>query len=270
MDIQKAAAKKSQRTRNQTTFRIGRVRGDLRGRVWYLTYFEQGMRRRPRVGPDRAAAENLAAQINGQLATGAPAALSFEPIPIPKLREHWLTHHEQVLRSSVQTITRYRTATDHLLRFLEDVQPVRSVAEFRVAHAEAFVRYLRTVEVAPNGHANSAKRRLLDSGVKYILETCRALFNYAAKRRHLPPYAENPFAVLEVERIPIEDAKPIELFTRGQEQAFFEVCDDWQFPLFLTLALTGLRSGELVHLLLPDDLDLEAGLLRVRNQPTPG
>jgi hypothetical protein len=34
---------------------------------------------------------------------GAPAALSFEPIAIPDLRERWLHHHEQVLRSSAQT-----------------------------------------------------------------------------------------------------------------------------------------------------------------------
>jgi hypothetical protein len=34
--------------------------------------------------------------------------------------------------------------------------------------------------------------------------------------------------------------------------------------------LTGLRTGELTHLLLPDDLDLTAGLLRVRNKPKLG
>jgi integrase len=34
--------------------------------------------------------------------------------------------------------------------------------------------------------------------------------------------------------------------------------------------MTGLRPGELVHLLLPDDLDLGAGWLRVRNKPRLG
>ncbi|OQA00398.1 MAG: hypothetical protein BWY71_00746 [Planctomycetes bacterium ADurb.Bin412] len=29
------------------------------------------------------------------------------------------------------------------------------------------------------------------------------------------------------------DAKPIELFTPKQEEAFWQVCDDWQFPIFL-------------------------------------
>src|SRR5689334_18546922 len=105
-------------SRNTSSFRVGRVLAYLRGHVWYLCYHEHGRRRRPRVGPDKQAAKRLAAQVNAQLQAGAPAALSFEPVSVPELRRRWLEHHEQVLRSSVQTIDRYRTATDHLLRFL--------------------------------------------------------------------------------------------------------------------------------------------------------
>src|SRR5436305_1214985 len=63
---------------------------------------------------------------------------------------------------------------------------------------------------------------------------------------------------------------PIELLTPDQERALLGACDDWQFPVFLTLLLTGLRPGELCHLLLPDDLDLNAGVIRVRNKPRLG
>jgi hypothetical protein len=51
-----------------------------------LTYYEQGRRRRPRVGSDRGEAQRLAAQINAQLASGAPAALSFESVPVLSCR----------------------------------------------------------------------------------------------------------------------------------------------------------------------------------------
>jgi site-specific recombinase XerD len=251
------------------SFRVGKVRAYRRGKVWYLCYHEQGRRSRPRVGPDQQAARQLAAQINGQLAVGAPTTLSFEPIAVADLRDRWLQHHELVLRSSVQTISRYRSASNHLLQFLHQ-RPVRHASQFHAAHAEEFVRYLRGVRVAPNGHPHAARRPLMDKGIRFILECCRALFNYAAKRRHLPPYADNPFATLEIDRIPIERARPIELFTGEQECAFLEACDEWQFPLFLTLLLTGLRTGELTHLLLPDDLDLAAGVLRVRNKPQLG
>src|SRR5262249_50192132 len=171
--------------------------------------------------------------------------------------------------SSVQTINRYRTATDHLLRFLE-ARPVRHASQFHASHAEEFIRYLRSALVSPNGHAHTAKRPLMDKGLCYILESCRAVFTYAAKRRHLSPYAENPFSALEINRIPIERDRPIILFDAKQERAFLEACDDWQFPLFLTLMLTGMRPGELAHLLLPDDVNLDARLLRVRNKPALG
>jgi integrase len=129
---------------------------------------------------------------------------------------------------------------------------------------------LRTLCISPNGHANTAKRLLMDKGLRYILECCRTLFNYAAKQRHLSPYAENPFRILDIDRIPLEEVRPITLFTAAQEQTFLEACDDWQFPLFITLLMTGLRPGELCHLVLPEDLDLDARVVRVRNKPRLG
>ena len=247
-------------------FRVGNVQGYLRGSVWYLCYHEQGQRRRPRVGPDKDVARQMAAQINGQLEIGAPSSLSFEPISLTELREKWLARHEHVLRSSIQTIRRYRTATEHLIRYGQDVRPIKVVSNFHASHAEDFVRYLRAIRVAPNGHPNSAKRPLLDKGIQYILETCRTLFAFAMKRRHLSPYAENPFTALELGRLPIEHCRKIILPTSDQQMALLRACDDWQFPIFLTLILTGLRPGELCHLLLPEDLDFQRNLLFVRNR----
>ena len=93
------------------------------------------------------------------------------------------------------------------------------------------------------------------------------MYNYAVKRRHLSPYSDNPFSGLDLDRIPIENAKPIEILTPDDERRFLKSCDDWQFPIFLTLMLVGLRPGELCHLLLPDDVDLDEGVLIVRNKP---
>jgi integrase len=256
--------------RKAGSFRVGRVLAYQRGRVWYLCYHESGRRLRPRVGPDRDAARLLAAQTNAQLEAGAPAVLSFEPVAIDELRDRWLQHHELVLRSSVATIDRYRTATQHLLCFLAGAGRVPLASQFQARHAEEFTRYLRAVLVAPNGHPNTPRRPLMDKGVKYILETCCAMFTYALKRRHMSPYAENPFTTVAVDRLPVEEVRPVVLFSAAQERAFFEACDGWQLPLFLTLALTGLRPGELTHLLLPDDLDLDAAVVRVRNKPKLG
>lgn len=250
----------------QASFRVGRVTVYLRGKVWWLRYHENGRRRQVRGATDKDAARQLAAQVNAQLEMGAPAATSFEPVAISELRRRWLGHHEDVLRSSVATINRYRTATDHLIQFIDKVQPMKCTSRFQPTHAEAFVRYLRNLKVAPNGHANTTKRRLRDKGVKFILEVCRTMFNFAMKRRHLSPYAENPFTAIEIDRIPIDDAKPVTLLSADQEKRFLEACDDWQLPIFATLLLTGMRPGELIHLLLPDDVDFDGGWLHVRNK----
>lgn len=163
------------------SFRIGKVKAYQRSKVWYLCYYENGLRHSPKVGTDRDSTKQMAAQINAQLETGAPALLSFENISITDLRERWLQNHEQVLRSSVQTIRRYRAATEHLLNFVNKVKMVRHASQFCVTHAEEFTTYLRSIKVSPNGHANSEKRALLDKGIKFILETCRAEFSMRQK-----------------------------------------------------------------------------------------
>ncbi|HEV3343315.1 MAG TPA: hypothetical protein VG125_23290 [Pirellulales bacterium] len=104
-------------------FRVGRVLAHQRGQVWYLRYSENGQR--PRVGFDREQARRMAAEINAQLESGAPSLLGFEPVTIPELRQRWLDHHEHIRRSSVNTIKRYRSASLHLVNFVEGVCPTR-------------------------------------------------------------------------------------------------------------------------------------------------
>ncbi len=256
--------------RSRGSFRVGRVTIYQRGQVWYLRYVEHGQRRQVRASTDKAAARQLASQVNVQLETGIPASTSFEPVSVEDLRIKWLEHHECVKRSSVQTIKRYRTATLHLVRFLRvECRHVQKASQLGPREAEAFARWLRTIEVAPNGHKHSAKRRLLDKGILYILQACRSLFQYAIKRRHLPPYSENPFSAIEIESITVENAKPIVLLSVEEERAVLKACDAWEYPILLVLLLTGMRPGELCHLLL-DDVDLGAGVIRVRNKPRLG
>ena len=57
MPSTKSAAKSQKRGKKSTSFRIGRVRAYLRGRVWYLCYHEHGKRHQPRVGHFRLSPE---------------------------------------------------------------------------------------------------------------------------------------------------------------------------------------------------------------------
>jgi integrase len=252
-------------------FRVGRVTVYRRGSIWYLRYYENGKRRQIRGNPDKDVARQMAAQISTGLETSVPSVVAApSTLTLPQLRQAWLDHHEHVLHSSLATIDRYRTASDHLLNFAKSTQVVPQSSQFNEAHADAFVKYLRKLKTSPNGHRNTAKRHLQDKGVKFVLMVCRTLFNYAIKRRHFPAFAQNPLTALGIGRIPIDDAKPIVLLNPQQEEQFFQACDDWQLPIFATLLLTGIRPGELTHLLLPDDVDLSEGWLNICNKPQLG
>jgi len=243
-------------------FRIGKVSVYLHHGAWWLYYRENGRPIRSKVSHRQDEAKRLAAQINAQVTNGSPSLLSFEPISVQELRQQFLDYHEHVLNSSLGTVHRYRAATQHLENYVTQLAKKPRLHEVR---PDAFAVYLRKLEVAPNGHKHSAKRKLRDKGVQYILETCRSMYNYALKRRHLPPYVSNPFSELPLDRFKIEDAKPIFVFNEPTELAFFKVASDWTFPIHFTLAKTGLRVGELIHLLI-EEVDLDNGWLHVRNK----
>ncbi|WP_437194445.1 tyrosine-type recombinase/integrase [Planctomicrobium sp. SH527] len=238
--------------------RIGRVSFYFHHGSWWVYYRDGSRPVRRKVGESQAEAEQLAARINAELISSVPTILSFQPISVPELRMKFLTHHEQVLRSSVGTVRRYRSATQHLADFAGEI-PAHTIS------ADRFALHLREKQVSPNGHPHTPKRRLRDKGVQNLLEICRSLYAYAIRMRHLPPYAENPFSQLRLDRMQIEDAKPVFVLDAESELRFLEAADLWAFPIHFTLAKTGLRVGELVHLLI-EDLDLEQGWLQVRNK----
>lgn len=95
------------------------------------------------------------------------------------------------------------------------------------------------------------------------------MYAYAAKRRHLPPYTDNPFAGLGSKRTHVDKAKPVFVFERATELAFLTAADPWSFGVHFLLAKLGLRPGELIRLLI-EDVDLASGWLQVRSRPELG
>ncbi len=246
--------------------RIGKVSLYRHRHSFWIYYRENGQPQRRRLGQDSVDAYAVAAQINADLAKQQPTMLSFRPATVEELRRRWLEQHEHVLRSSLATVSRYTTATQHLLTYCESGANPRHAHELQV---EGFVRWLRLREVAPNGHPHAARRTLRDKGIQFVLGACRSMYSYAQKHGMLPPYANNPFTALRVEQLPVEDAKPIHVFSTEEEGGFLSACDRWQFPIFYALAKLGLRSGELTHLLV-EDVDLALGMLHIRNKPELG
>ena len=64
----------------------------------------------------------------------------------------------------------WKAATDHLLTFMGGGRTTGDASRLTVGDAEDFVAHLRKLRVSPNGHANTAKRGLLDKGVLFIVD----------------------------------------------------------------------------------------------------
>lgn len=258
--VQKAAPRKSRLRR------VGKVGLFLHHGAWWLRWRVDGREERRRVGPDLGEAERVAAEVNAQLSRGGPTLFAFEPITVTAVVQGFLEEHEAVLRSSLATVGRYRTALAHLVEYTNAISANLAVHDVRWPE---FVRFLRERQISANGHPNTPRRPLRDKGVRFILEVCRALYRFAAARRHFPPYAPNPFENLNLDRFRISDAKSIFVFDESNELRFLKACRGVEFAVQLTLAKTGLRPGELCHLLI-EELDLEGGWLLVRNKPELG
>lgn len=243
-------------------FRTGKVTVYEHHGAWWLYYRSAGQTERRKIATARAVAEQVAAPVNAQLTNQEPTLLTFTPISVAEIRRPFLEYHETALHASIGTARRYKAATQHLENFVATRPQPPQTHEVKPA---SFAAYLRTIDVAPNGHQNTAKRKLRMKGVQYILETCRSLYHYAIKRRHLPPYAGNPFSDLPLDRFKLEDSKPLFVFTAATELAFLKAASSWAFPIHFTLAKTGFRIGELTHLLI-EDVDLDGGWCHVQNK----
>jgi integrase len=263
--------------------RIGRVSLYVHHRSYHVYYRENGSPVRTSVGSSEPIAECTASLLNAQLvaddaglklselvatvlnrsahSVSTPSEDDISVLTVAALRKLFLGHHEHVQGSATTTISRYAAATEHLDRYA-DKEQLKNALSLRVT---GFIEYLRRVDISPNGHANTARRKLRDKGVKYILETCRSMYRFGVRCGHLPKQADNPFDDSGIGSLRIRDAKPIFVFSAEQELAFFTVCDAWAFAVHFTLAKTGMRPGELVHLLI-DDVDLKEGWLHVRGK----
>ncbi len=190
---------------------VGRVTVYERGRRFWVYYRQGGEVIRRAVGVDRTAALSLAARINAEVAEGSPTSLAFRPVEVVGLIAKWLDHHEQVRRSSLATVRRYRTAIQHLNDFVTSRYGKLRADRFTTGMAEEFVRHLRTIQVTPNGQpATSHEERVqLAVPVRNLTDGNIAGFGELPRRRR--------------ERRPLGPVVRSEMFGRQKLQRLFDV-----------------------------------------------
>jgi integrase len=253
-------------TRDLKVERIGRVTIYKRGKSYSVYYREKGRSVRRRVEGNLNSARQMASSVNHALEESRPSPLRFERIPIPELIESYLDQCRHVRGLAPNTLDRYQSALSHFVRFAGTRDDATTACDVDIRLVEEFVKWMRQQSRARNGRATGVSKPYRASGIKFILSTCRSTFNWALKRRFLPPYSENPFSELPLDAFDRHERRAPKMLTSKQQEAFFEKCDPWQKRIFLMLVVYGLRVGELTHLLI-SDVDWEGGTLQIQSKP---
>jgi len=254
-------------TRDLKVERVGPVTIYKRGETYSLYYRENGKSERRRIDGNLLVARTTAAKVAAALGENRPSPLGFDRTEPQKMVEGFLDYVAGVQRLAWRTQDRYRAALQRLLDFCATAR-ILAVDQFEERTVEDFVLWLRGQSRTRNGAKNGKKDSYAVGGVKFILSTCRTAFNWAARRRMLPPFAENPFTRFPIDQLRDTDApdEGQKILSPEQEAAFFEACKDWQKGIFQTLTTYGLRVGELTSLLI-EDVDLSAGIIQICSKP---
>ena len=247
--------------------RIGPVTVYKRGETYYLYYRENRKSERRRVDGNLAVARATAAKVAAALGENRPSPLGFDRTSPQQLTVGYLDFVANVQKLAWRTQDRYRAALDRFREFCEATSVVAadSVNESTV---EDFVRWLRGQTRTRNGAKKGKRDVYAVGGVKFILCCCRTAFNWASRRRMLPPYAENPFSQFRIDNLRDTESpdEGLAIFTSEQQRAFFAACNEWQRGIFLTLVTYGLRVGELTSLLI-ENVDLQTGTIHICSKP---
>lgn len=254
-------------TRDLKIERIGPVTIYKRGLSYYLYYREGGVSQRRKIDGNLAVARATASKVAAAFAEARPSPLGYHRTSPEELVSGFLDYTANVQGLALRTQDRYRAALDRFVEFARTthIETADTITEQTV---QDLVKWLRGQTRARNGSSKGKRDVYKVGGIKFILSTCRTAFNWAARRRMLPPYAGNPFTNFPIEKLRDRsvDSNEPQVLTRAQEQAFFTACSTWQRGIFVMLATYGLRVGELTHLLV-EDIDFEAGSIAIRSKP---
>ena len=246
--------------------RIGRVTIYRRRKSYWLYYREDKKTVRLRLDGNLATARASASQVNAALEEDRPSPFGFRRIDVSTFIEEYVDSCKLVRNLSPNTVRRYEAALSHFEEFVTRHKNVATIDRISENIIEDFIKFMRSRTRVRNGAKKGKAGPYRIAGIKFILSTCRSAFNFAKKRRYLPPYSENPFSSFSIDKMRDRDGNRTAFFTPKQLQDFFANCDRWQFPIFFTLALYGIRVGELTHLLI-SDIDFDQDIFTIRSKP---
>lgn len=222
-----------------------------------LSWSAQGKRRKETFIGDVFAAVARADEINDDVASHRTQH-DVRRCALSELVEHFVAElHQRAAAGDLAPATpqRYASALRHLLDLENDTNgawmPTRDWALELKARLNGKL-------IASNGHPNTTKRSLRQSGVAYILATAAALIRWAVERERLPATALAVVPHLHQRRKPTRVTNPVPI-THEQLNLLFAAAESPAELLPIALiAYHGLRPSEAAWLM-AERIDFEGG-----------
>jgi integrase len=231
-----------------------KVRVYYRNGHWLLQWWDPQQKKNvaTRVDGDLIDAVAQARQIEQQLTNFKRSGVGQTGLTHKALVEKYLADLERradARQITPATVTRYRSALDHYLAFVNQPKVLRRYRAPKSVDRELALEYgafLQQRIVSPNG-TDSGSRRAMKS-TAFTLDTTRALYQWAADPQRgnlLPSGFLNPFrAANGAGRKSERDLFGEPDITCQMAKDLLGACDDYQLRIFALLIFQGLRAGE--------------------------
>lgn len=236
--------------------------GDLvsvfkRGRVWHANYQLDGRQQRVSLKTKvKKGALKKATELEIQLQEGS-LPRKVAKVPLEQLREEYIANLENLERAS-STVSHNKTALNQFVAFAAE-KKARYIAQVNLALIDAFRDELRARALAKR-QTSANKTNNFQKTISFKLTVVRSLVLFALRKNYLHT---DPVIGLRIEK-PKTPRQPC--WTWDEVEQILNTTPRNLAPLFTTLAQTGMRIGEALHLEWTD-LDFQNGFIHIQAKP---
>ena len=207
--------------------------------IWYVDYHHKDRRFRKRIGKSRKIAEFALKDIEVKI-TKDELGILKRKVRVEKFIAEYLAYIK--VNKRAKTANRYREIIEHLRKFVQK-NKIATLSEIEPLFFERYkqerLKFIKPITV------------------NYELRLLKAFFAQAVKNNYIK---DNP--VVDIERLKVTSKQP-RFFVKEELREVLIHCQKRDYPVFLTLASTGLRLGELINLEW-NDVDLERQLITIK------
>jgi integrase len=214
-----------------------------RGRVWYAQYQQDGKQYRPSLRTKiKKMAIKKAGDLSRQLLAGTTPRKNVR-VPISQVVEEFFT-----VNRGISTQSHYRTAANLFATFAAE-RKVTLISQIDIPLVDDFKTALLDGKLT--------RKKVGPKTVSFKLAVVRAIVLFAVLRRYLE---SNPLLGFKIKKF---KAKTQPYWKWPEVLKILAQAGSEYFPLFVTLAYTGMRIGEALHLEW-SDLDFDNKMIHIR------